>query len=76
MAKASQIFDEYFQFVDLVDDFLDKLEKKNNDTMARHKANMAERDLKTAIAKFRMVNKRPKHVFIPPKQQGFNFLAR
>lgn len=74
--KATQIFEEYFQFVELVDDFLYKLEKKNNDSRAKHNANMAERNLKTAIAKFRMVNKKPKHVFIPPKQQGFNFLAR
>ena len=76
--KAIEIFTEFHQFVEQVDEYLDKVEKlrKNNSCMAQHKLNMAERDLKTCIAKFRICNSKPKAAKAFTRQGGFNFLAR
>lgn len=76
--KATDIFIEFHAFVELADDFVDKKEKfeKSRFSGHQHDMNMSYRNLKTAIAKFRMINNKPKTTRPLPQQGGFNFLAK
>lgn len=75
--KATEIFTEYHQFVEVVDEYLDKKEKaeKHKTSLYIHDMHTAERKLKIFIQQFRITNKTPKKQNPHFKQGGFKFLA-
>jgi|CXWL01.1.fsa_nt_gi hypothetical protein len=73
--KATDIFKEYHSFVLLVEDYLQKKETadRTKGSMAIHNMNMAERNLKIEVSKFRMTNSLVTQPKRKTYQGGFNF---